>query len=237
MNCTEYRRLIETDPSSCAEVLSAHAAGCAGCSDFTRRVRRLDRRLHEALLVPVPEDLEARILLRQAFQEPRQHPARRRPVWALAASVLLVLGLAFSGGWIYYDAQKALERDVIAVVNTATYAMDARGPVSPEQVATAFEPIGFRLTESLGKVSFAGKCLVQGKVAGHMILRRDGQPITLIFIPDRLRLHLASFASDRWRGMLVPVESGTVAIVAPPEQALGELSRRVKRLVHWTNTA
>ena len=234
MNCSQYRRLIEADPANHSESLLRHTADCTGCAEFTRRIQRLDQHINAALNVPVPENLEARILLRQAFQEPRRRPVWQRPVWALAASVLLVISLALTTGWLYYDGQKSLENDLIAVVNTASYALESRGPVSQDKIASAFDPIGFHLAASLGNVSFAGKCLVQGKVAGHMVLRRNGQPITLIFIPNRQRLIQASFTSRQWRGQLVPVASGTVAIIAPPELALGDLPQQVQKLVHWT---
>jgi len=123
MNCSEYRRLIETEPARSTKSLSQpgvqHVAECSECAEFTRRIRRLDQRIMEAVRVPVPENLEARILLRQSFQEPQRRPTRWRSLWALAASVVLVLSMALSGGFVYFNRQAALEDDIISVVNTA----------------------------------------------------------------------------------------------------------------------
>ncbi len=241
MNCSQYRRLIETEPAQRAELqsqaMARHAQNCSACAQFTHYIRRLDQRIQEAVRVPVPENLEARILLRQAFQGSRRRRPGRRSLWALAASVVLAISLTLGAGYGYLNRQWALENDIISVVNTATYAMQSKGPVSTAQISEAFAPLGVRVAERLGEVSFAGRCLVQGKAAGHMVLRYNGRPITLIFIPNQSRLLQARFSSDQWQGLLVPVASGTVAIIAPPDLELDDLPERVKTLVHWNTAA
>ncbi len=232
MNCATYRRLTEGEPDLRTAALTNHLAGCPECALFTHKVRQFDKRLKTALNVPVPENLEAKILLRQSFQSKPARPGQPS-MWALAASVLLVLSLAISGSWYYDNAQKSLQSDLLSVVNTARYAMDSVGPVSATQIAQAFEPIGLRLASLPGNVSFAGKCLVQGKIAGHMIVRQQGKPITLIFMPNRWRLTAADFDSQHWRGQLVPVASGTIAIIAPPDLALQPVRELIQNLVRW----
>ena len=120
MNCSDYRRQIETDPAQRSAALSQHVLSCSACAEFTRRIRTVDQRIKDAVRVPVPENLEARILLRQSFQETRSRPRGRRSLWALAASVVLVLSIALSTGSTYLNEQTALEDDLVTVVNTAT---------------------------------------------------------------------------------------------------------------------
>ncbi len=233
MNCLEYRQQIEAEPNQHSESLSRHAVECKDCADFKRKIMRFDQRLNQALAVNVPENLEAKILLRQSFQARQRRSWGRRSLRAIAAGILIMLGLAGSGTYFYFDQQNALENELITVVNTATHAMAAKGPVPNEKITQVFDSLGFSISESLGQVSFAGKCLVQGELAGHMIVRQNGQPITLIFFPKRNQLLQATFASKQWQGVLVPVASGTVAIIAPPELALGALREQVKKRVHW----
>jgi len=233
VNCLDFRRLMETSPGDAGAQARAHASVCPACADLERRVALLDRSLRNAVRVPVPENLEARILMRQSFHA-RRRPRRWRRAWpALAAGVLLLIGLALHAGRIVHR-ETGLHGELVALVEAADYALQARGPVRKELLDAALRPVGLTLREPVGEVSFAGRCLVRGKLSGHLVLRDASTPVSVFLMPEERVSRESSFERKGWRGVLVPTAAGTVGIVvpggAPPDETLVD---RVVRAVHW----
>jgi anti-sigma factor RsiW len=83
------------------EALTAHLQSCASCAALGERERAMSRALRrfaEVETVPAGGDRQLQRLL-QAFDAPRARPTRLHKAfeWSLAASVLIVAGLAV--GW------------------------------------------------------------------------------------------------------------------------------------------
>jgi hypothetical protein len=79
--------------------VQAHLNQCASCQDWWHREELWDTRLQQSMLaVPVPEDLPQRIASRLSWTK-RQWQTRRLVKWALAASVLLAVAIAWLSYW------------------------------------------------------------------------------------------------------------------------------------------
>ncbi|CAM5297905.1 hypothetical protein RLIN73S_03122 [Rhodanobacter lindaniclasticus] len=101
MDCLEFRRRLGAEPQARAADLLAHRDGCAACAAAWERAQTFERDLHAALNVPVPAGLAERVLLAQATGERRQHAHHRRIAFAMAASLLVALGI---GGYAWRQA-------------------------------------------------------------------------------------------------------------------------------------
>ena len=86
MNCLEFRRMCLSDPGNRETDYLSHREGCEECSRYSNNVNGLDRKIEQALRVPVPEDLANRIKLRQLMQDERGSSRVRPWQYALAAS-------------------------------------------------------------------------------------------------------------------------------------------------------
>src|SRR5712691_6248359 len=90
MNCLEFHRMKLADPHRLPPEAQAHAAQCAACATFARSIDEAERDVERALATPVPEGLADRVLL---------HVHGARPawrVWALAASIVLAIGIGLA---------------------------------------------------------------------------------------------------------------------------------------------
>jgi hypothetical protein len=233
MNCLEFRRILLTDPGSEDPGFLAHRRSCSECTEVIARSAHFERRLREAARVEVPETLASRILLKQSFAERKARPWwRDRRVVALAASVLLAVGLA-SLAVLSESRDHRLSQEFVALVNGAPYALTGSLPVSDDDVSAALDPVGLDLAGSIGKVTFASRCLVRGKLAGHLVLQGESAPVTVFLVPFSLVDERARIRSAHYSGVVVPQGNGTIAIVSSPGESLEGIEERVRSAIRW----
>ena len=68
MNCLEFRRTALSEPGNRTQDYLSHRGECDDCARYADSVGVLDKKIADALRVPVPEDLANRIKLRQVLQ-------------------------------------------------------------------------------------------------------------------------------------------------------------------------
>ena len=231
MNCMDFRRRVSTAPEERDAEMRAHAAECPSCEAFAERAGRFDAVLARALRVPVPEGLAARVLLNNAFHDDAAPRASRRRVLAIAAGVL-VAGVVAGTAWWATERPDPLAEEIITLVNTATFALEANGPVSDEELESLLAPTGVRLTRPVGEVTFAGPCVVRGKLAGHVVVRGQTAKVTMLFMPRERVTGRSEFSSYHFQGVLLPAEHGAVAIIASPGEPMAGLERRALEAFH-----
>lgn len=233
MNCMDFRRMLLTDPCSTDAEFIAHRASCPECADAVARSAHFERRLREAVNVEVPENLASRILLRQSFESHRERSWwRTRRIFALAASLLLMIGVAVLGYQSYHHQQR-LASEFVALVNGAPYAMAATGPVSGSEISAALEPTGLDLEGDIGDVTFAGRCLVRDKLSGHIVVKGKTAPVTVFLMPDRLVERRTMIHTANYTGIVLPQGDGTIAIVSAPGETLDSIEARVRAALRF----
>jgi len=231
MNCLQFRRLVETSPDTQDPEFLRHKAECGDCASLAARVARFDAALSNAVRIDPPENLASRILLKQSFSTPRAMLPRRRLV-ALAASMVAVAGLALAGNW-YLKRGDELGQEVVSLVRNASYAMSSETLLDSKSVAMALAPVGLRLKGKISGVTFAGQCLLRNTLAGHLVLQGEKAPITIFLMPD-VRISARSVIKDpMFRGELVPLKKGSMAIVGAPGEELAPVLQQIRFAVGW----
>lgn len=233
MNCIEFRRTLLTDPAAVDPEFTAHRRGCSECTDAIERSAHFERRLREAVNIDVPENLTSRILLKQSFEAHGERPWwRTRRVYALAASLLLAVALVSLGLGAQLE-QRRLSKEFVALVNGAPYAMAASKPVSSSEISAALEPAGLDIQGPIGDVTYAGRCLVRGKLSGHIVIQGDTAPVTVFLISEQLVADRTTINSDLYSGIVLAQGSGTIAIVSVPGESLEKVEARVRSAIRW----
>jgi hypothetical protein len=233
MNCIEFRRILLTEPGTADAAFAEHRRNCPDCAEAVERSAHFERRLREAVNIEVPENLASSILLKQSFQAHTRAPWWRQPrMYALAASIVLVVALAFMGLTRHLE-QRRLSEEFVALVKGAPYALSTTKPVSSSEISAALEPAGVDLAGTIGKVTFAGPCIVRGKVSGHIVVQGETAPVTVFLIKERLVADRATIRSDHYNGIVLAQGTGTIAIVSSPGEALEQVETRVRSAIRW----
>ena len=234
MNCFEFRRTVSISPHDLGDAAAAHRETCASCHAYALRAERTLRLVRAAVRVPVPDDLVAGILMSQAFQHRRERARRRRVTLALAACMLLAIAVGVFAVWPQYR-QLSLEREVLALVATTDYALENRRAIAPEAVSDALSPVGYGVRPEIGPVSFAGRCLVRGALAGHLVVREQSEPVTVFLVPHLDVRGESTFGNADWSGvMLSSPTRGAVVVIASPDTDLSPIAERIRLAVQDT---
>lgn len=249
MNCLEFQRALRTEPNPRDAGLLEHAAACATCEASFRRARTFDRKLSAAVNLTVPENMASRILLQQSMTQandsragaaPRGASAKSwwRKGWsarraAIAAS--LVVATITAGVMLERNTrERRLGGEIVEMVEKATYAMMATGPVHKGEIEAAFNPIGLGLAGEFDvKVRFAGQCKLRGEIAGHLVLEGTRAPISVFVMPGQPVSGRSRLDDGHWSGVLMPAPGGSIAIIAAPGESIEALEARLRDLVRW----
>lgn len=231
MNCLEFRRLIDTDPDSKDEEFLRHRAECESCAAFAARAARFSSTLSAAARVVAPENLASRVLLRQSFSDSRLRFSRRSAL-ALAASIVVVAGLALSGTYLLRP-EDPLAQEIFSRIHQATDSFESKTLLDRQAVAEALAPVGLDLTGELDKVTYAGQSMLQGKPTGHVVLQGEWAPCTVFLIPDVNVESRYAISDDNLKGVVVPFDGGAIAIVGSPQESLAPVVERVRSAFRW----
>ena len=236
MNCLEFRRRLLTDPRVQDEAFRRHAATCAECAREAERMSRLDSNLQQALNVPPPEGLEARILLAQSLREERRLFGLSLRHLALAASLFLTLGVA---GWLGFQwtflAQHSagLPSLVLNHINDELHHLHVDEDVEPDQLARLFSRFGASIDSDIGHVNYAGVCGIRRHSGVHLILPGQEGPVSVLFMPGEYPGRVESVRSARFEGKVIPTSYGSMAVVGERGEPLSKVADRLGRVVNW----
>ncbi|MBI2320095.1 MAG: DUF3379 family protein [Betaproteobacteria bacterium] len=232
MNCIEFRRMILAEPRVRSSEQQAHAARCEACAGFMKEIERLESRLEEAILVPVPESLAERVLLRRKPRWPAKFAA-----FALAASIALAIGL----GFLVYNERQTGNEQVIAgatlgsenaAVAAISYVLDyepqllrANQTGDPAVMRDALLRLAIRLPEDQVRARYLGKCPVPGGDGEHVVLETPVGRVTLILVPNR---SLGTRVVVDYRNRVAvssPARNGSYILVADSLQTVRQLEQ------------
>ena len=208
MNCLDFRRAIFASPRQLDEAARGHALECAACREFLETQREVDAALFAALQVPPPDGLAERILIARGL---RPQPSRR--AWAIAATLVLATGIALVGrSWLGGDP---IGSEAIAHVVHEPQSFTTTHAVSNEILPVLLADQGMRPIHSLGQVTYARFCPMDGRIARHLVVRTAEGPVTLLLMPDDPAGRRRAVTNrEGMAAVTLPAVRGSIAIVA-----------------------
>lgn len=232
MNCLEFRRLALANPQHPGPTALEHEATCQECAHFYLDLRRREEDLYQALAIPVPEGLADRILLQT---RPRLlDQVRSVRVWlpALAAALVLALGLnlMIPRGM----SPETLAAGVIAHVRHEPEVLAAEQSVPMAKLVRAFARSGGDLTSEPAQVSYAGRCPLPGGGHGeHIVLKTPQGKVTLILMPSKPVTAALRLFKDGLNVSVLPAGEGSLALVAESDALVRGAEADLQRVVRW----
>ena len=154
-----------------------------------------------------------------------------RPRWlALAASIVIgvSVGLAL---WIS-TPRISLAREVIGHVAHEPGSMVNLVPIEPGALAGVLDPEGARLRLA-GNVTFAARCVYEGHVVPHLVVRMPQGPVTVLLLRHRSVGETVRIAEQGYTGVVMPAPRGSIAVVGRDRKDLDAIARQVFEAVDW----
>jgi len=228
MNCLEFRRHVGAEPSASGAGIEAHRAECPACARYQDELRAMDSLIGRALAVDA-----ARIRKPDTAAAPTEITARR-PRWlALAASVVIGISVGLA---LWLGAPRpSLAREVIGHVAHEPEAMSGTAPITPAALAGVLDPEGTRLRPGLGDVTFAMRCVFEGHVVPHLVVRTARGPVTVLLLRHRSVSERVQISEQGYTGIVLPAPRGSIAIVGRDLKDLDGIAQQVFEAVDWGN--
>lgn len=231
MNCLEFRRRCLAEPQSNDSGFLRHKSECANCADFAARMGQVEEKLSQALRVDVPENLASRIILRQSLNEGRFQHRRRRPMYALAAGVLLAVGLA--GGLFTMISKPSFNQAVMTHLEGEWDSLVVRDDLTAQKLATVLQAVGGELRGSLGNVRHASICNFSKNGGAHLVLEGDQGPVIALLLPEAHVARSEVVYTEKLDGLIVSTNDGSMVIAGEKGTALEETALGVRSAMVW----
>jgi hypothetical protein len=229
MNCLQSRRLLLASPRERSAEQQAHIAACDGCARLASRLGDLDRAVENAALVPIPDALAHRILLRR--REPR--------FWQYAAAAAVAI-FSIGIGLVAADAADALgsPQTVQAVgpthpaVIAIAEVVDESGAVDPSLRSDAhleqgLRRLGLTLKPGAGIAHHVGACRIDGAAeCEHIVLSTPDTHANVMLVPDYPLTDRVLVTDRRMVALVSPAGRGGYIVVADSAKA----ARSVEKL-------
>jgi hypothetical protein len=249
MKCSDLQLSLGAEPTATSPELETHLRECAACAEYRREMLELDGKIRRALMIDVAELGSA---------TPESVPVQRRPwagsshgtakrpggaeaaapaysrgrQWALAASVLLTVGVIM----VMWGAlpRHSLAADVVSHVISETIEGPLDGAVSETTVREVMQRSGMRLDPLNSRIVFMRTCLIRGRLVPHFIVRTEQGTATVMIMPDEYLKAPERFDGNGYRGLLIPDgEKGSIAVLSRAEFDSEHYAGEIRRAMHW----
>jgi hypothetical protein len=106
-------------------------------------------------------------------------------------------------------------------------------PLAPAALAGVLDPDGTRLRPDVGDVTFAARCVFDGHVVPHLVVRTPAGPVTVLMLRHRTIAKPLHFAEQGYEGVVLPAPKGSIAVVGEGIADLDAVARKVYDAVDW----
>ena len=232
MNCEEYRQEVAADPSF--DGGAVHLRDCAACQAYRDEMQDLEQEISRALAIDVPE---LRMPELPDIDTAKVVPLRRRfstPAWlAVAATVVVaaLLGIRMLGTGVQYDS---LADEIIAHLDHEPQALRPTDvPVTDQRLASVVPASVAVMDHSVGLITYARSCVINGHTVPHLVIQGERGPVTVLLMPEEEVSAAQELQGDNINGVILPVGSGSIAIIGERDEPLQRIQDEIVRSATW----
>jgi hypothetical protein len=234
MDELEFRRTLYADPNCTDEKVLAAIADDPKKQAFYKELKQLDKNMHQASQVTVPDDLAHKLILRQTMQFHKASKVRNRIHLALAASVAFVVGVSFTM-WQQSHLLDLSKQAIAHVHYEGAYALDAQENFSLQQVNAKLAQFGGEFTEELGHVYYANFCDFENVRSLHMVMQSENGKVSVFVIPyDDTHNAKGSASGKGYQSQAIDVKRASIVVVGEEGANVQKMQEQLKRKIQFS---
>lgn len=250
MNELEFKTRAYSDPGDTQPDFLAASQASAARTQLLDSIRALDARIQDTLTaVSASELLAARLKRLPAIDagntdthtETEKPDTRRKihPLFALAASLLLAVGLGFS---LFPSspsaADMAFHDSLIEHVYDEEPQYGTRDSITWEEIDQVLADNGVKLKEDERirsmRIKFINNCGLPGRGRGaHLVLEGSKGSFSVFFIKGPGVQSAFDVVDERFSGRIIPLGEGDMAIVGEKGEAIESYQTLIAENVEW----
>lgn len=238
MNCIDVHRKLTAEPNSQDKAILSHLEECSACASFLNSIQQFDQSLNKATKIEIPEGLADRILLKQNFKQQHQLRANRFKLFALAASLLLVLSVSFNSTNLMNMLDQSLSLEEIAI-NHVIDEIDHLNENKNIQLAklnTVLHPFNIKMKYPIGQINYASTCPIRNSRGVHIVLQEKNETATLLVMPGEYIKTRKIHTMNGFTTTIFPTQNGSIAIVtkkASVSAIVENLEKNLSRAIQY----
>jgi hypothetical protein len=221
IDCLEFRRRAGAEPFGADAEMEGHRRDCAACARYQDELRVMDGVIRRALAVDPPP---------RAAAGSAAPPLAQRRYLAIAAS--LVAGIAVGAVLLVGLPRASVAREVIEHVSHEPGALRGTTALAPGEIDAVLGE-GVRLRPGIGDVTYAMRCVFDGRVVPHLVVRMPEGPVTVLLLRHRAISEPVRLEREGFEGVVLPAPRGSIAVVGTDVADIDGVARRVFDAVDW----
>ncbi|MFQ5609355.1 MAG: DUF3379 family protein, partial [Woeseiaceae bacterium] len=142
----------------------------------------------------------------------------------------------FIGVRAYLDAPTSLPLadQIIAHLEHEPYAYRITDkPVSDRRLTRVVPATVATMDHDAGLITYAQSCVINGKKVPHLVIQGRRGPVTILLMPEEKIEKTQEFSGDHINGVLIPIGSGSIAIIGEEGESLQRVEENVRNSVKW----
>lgn len=230
MNCQSVRHQILVDPTYLGPEEQQHSLACPGCRSFLQSVLHNDDLLRTVIMDAHSDGLQERLNAEAAFSK-----SRRRFVTGVAA-VFATFSATSLG--VYFHRRPGAEgggdwvQVLVEHLDEDPQHLLPADPTASAHMQTVLSQMNGRQTKELPPIVRADTCLLQGKIAAHLVLDIDSVRAVVFLVGDQVEP--AAFSITGWAGEVRSIPGGFVAVIAPSRKMVEQLGLAFSESIQLT---
>lgn len=211
MDELEQKRLQLANPYKTITELKAKSELTATEKKLLRDLENFEKQLKNATELKVPRQLCEQILLKNRLEHKNILRKKMKPLFTMAASMLLV-GLVLIRFYILTPST-ALANEALDHLYHEMDHMEQILPDVNKRFKDSLKMMGINKKITIKHLRFAGNCMLGKNPAIHLVLEMDNKIYTVLFLPDVHSKSIHSFNDDHFQGEIIPAKMGTVIVM------------------------
>jgi len=195
-----------------------------------------EKSLHAALAVPVPDDLAQRVLIKQGLYQRSQ----TRHIWAIAASLILSIGL---GLVVWQNQLDTIPDQMLAHIYHEPALLQQQQTIPMREfraILAHYQGQTDDKIDNIGQLISAEICAVDGKQMIHIVVSvpPDNRSVTVFYNPpENQQAAIQDFADEfeqrAFYGQIAPQKKGQFAIISEYAPAIPIVKQGLQQSVHF----
>ncbi|WP_299686120.1 DUF3379 domain-containing protein [uncultured Vibrio sp.] len=238
MDDLEFRRRVLSEPKQRTQDIIDAATNSEANRHFLDDVLSLDKQIHSAMNVDVPDDLADRILFNQTSNEESKtiKPTFARRAMAMAASVAFVAGLLVGqinwGNALVSPAQASLADTAMQhVVDEKSFVSALDEKVTAQQINAKMIPFAFQFDQPFPyHVYYLNHCGFGQSNAVHMVFQGEKGKVTL-FLTGIATDKPVHFDEQGMSGSVTPLDHSSLILVGEKDENVSKIAEKLTKMI------
>jgi hypothetical protein len=234
MDELEFRRILYAEPNCTDKEILAAIASDPKKQEFYKELKQLEKKMHQAAQIELPNDLIHKLMLRQNMESHKSNKVRNRMQLAMAASIAFVVGISFTM-WQQNNLLDLSKQAIAHVHYEGGYALDAQENVSLQQVNAKLAKFGGEFSEDIGRVYYANFCDFENVRSLHMVVEGENGKVSVFVVPHNDDYLAEGSSSDKkYTSQAIDLQRASIIVVGEEGVDINQMKEQLNKKIRFS---